>query len=83
MTTNNKQPTVILCFEDFIKYCIIAEKNELLISNIVPPELVEKFIEIGKLFNFELKITIFDHREYDPEFMETHTKNGPVYYKLI
>ncbi len=79
---NNKQPTAILCFEDFIKYCIIAEKNELLISNIVPPELVEKFIEIEKLYNFELKITIFDHGEYNSEFMETHTKNGLVDFKL-
>ena len=82
MTTNKNQPTVILCFEDFIKYCIIAEKNDLSISNIVDPDLVEKFIEIGNLFNFELKITIFDHREYDPEFMETHTKNGLVDFKL-
>lgn len=82
MNRNNKQPTVILCFEDFINYCIIAEKNDLLISNIVPPELVEKFIEIGKLFGFELKITIFDHREYDPLFVETHTKNGCVNFKL-
>ena len=82
MRTNNNQPTVILCFEDFIKYCIIAEKNELLISNIVPPELVEKYIEMGNLFGFELKITIFDHREYDPEFAETHIKNGTVDFKL-
>ena len=82
MNRNNKQPTVILCFEDSINYCIIAQKNDLLISNIVPPELVEKFIEIGKLFGFELKITIFDHREYDPLFVETHTKNGCVDFKL-
>ena len=58
----NNKPTVILCFEDFIKSCIIAEKNDLLISNIVSPELVEKFIEIGNIFGFELKITIFDFR---------------------
>lgn len=82
MKQNNKQPTDILCFEDFIKYCIIAEKNDLLISNIVSPDLVEKFIEIGNELGFKLKITIFDHREYDPEFMETHTKNGCVDFKL-
>lgn len=68
MKRNNNKPTVILCFEDFIKYCIIAQENDLLISNIVPPELVEKFIELGNLLKFDLKITIFDHREYDPEF---------------
>ena len=78
----NNKPTVILCFEDFIKSCIIAEKNDLLISNIVSPELVEKFIEIGNIFGFELKITIFDFREYDPEFAETHIKNGTVNFKL-
>ena len=82
MKRNNKQPTVILCFEDFINYCIIAEKNDISISNIVPPDLVEKFIEIGNLFGFELKITVFDHREYDPEFVETHTRNGLVDFKL-
>ena len=82
MKPNNNKPTVILCFEDFIKYCIIAQKNDLLISNIVPPELVEKFIEISNLFEFDLKITIFDHREYDLEFMETHIKNGLVNFKL-
>ena len=58
------------------------EKNELLISNIVPPELVEKFIKIRKLFNFELKIIIFNHTKYYQEFIETHTKNGPVDFKL-
>ena len=82
MKVKNKKPTVILCFEDFIKSCIIAEKNDLLISNIVSPELVEKFIELGNLFGFELKITIFDFREYDPEFAETHIKNGTVNFKL-
>ena len=82
MTKNNKNPTIIFCFEEFIRYCIIARKNNILISNIVLPELVEKFIEIGNLFGFELKITIFDHREYDPEFMETHVKNGLVNFKL-
>ncbi|MBQ8016997.1 MAG: hypothetical protein IJ258_02720 [Methanobrevibacter sp.] len=45
MRTNKHKPTDILCFEDFINYCIIAHKNDLLISNTVPPELVEKFIE--------------------------------------
>ena len=69
-------------FLRLLKYCIIAQKNDLTISNIVDPDLVEKFIEIGNLLNFELKIAIFDHREYDPEFMETHTKNGLVDFKL-
>ena len=32
--------------------------------------------------DFELKITIFDHRKYNPEFIETHTKNGLVNFKL-
>lgn len=82
MNRKNNKPTVILCFADFIKSCIISKKNELLISNIVPPELVEKFIEIGDLFGFQLKITIFDFREYDPEFAETHIKNGTVDFKL-
>lgn len=48
----------------------------------MPPELVEKFIELGNQLKFNLKITIFDHREYDPEFMETHIKNGLVNFKL-
>ena len=78
----NKNPTLIHCFEDFIKFCIIADQNDILISNITPPELVEKYMEIGNSFGFELKITIFDHREYDPEFMETHVKNGLVDFKL-
>lgn len=82
MTKNKHEPTIIFCFEDFIKYCIIANKNDLLISNIVPPELVEKFIEIANIFNIELKITVFDHREYDPEFAENYTKNGLVNFKL-
>ena len=60
----------------------MQRKNDLLISNIVSPELVEKFIEIGNIFGFELKITIFDFREYDPEFAETHIKNGTVNFKL-
>lgn len=82
MRENKHEPTNILCFEDFIKYCIIAHENDLLISNIVPPELVETFIELGNLFKLKLKITIFDHREYDPEFAEKYTKNGSVDFKL-
>ena len=82
MRTNNKQPTIISYFEDFIKYYIIAKKNDLLINNIMSPESVEKFIEMRNLFDFELKITIFDYREYNPEFAETHIKNGTVDFKL-
>lgn len=82
MTKNKHKPTNILCFEDFINYCIIAHKNDLLISNIVPPELVEKFIEMANIFEMDLNITIFDHREYDPEFSENYAKNGTVDFKL-
>ena len=82
MRTNKHEPTNIICFEDFIKYCIIAHKNDLLISNIVTPDLVEKFIEMANLFEIELNITIFDHREYDPEFSENYAKNGTVDFKL-
>ena len=82
MKENKHKPTKIFCFEDFIKYCIISNENDLLISNIVLPGLVEKFIEMAELFGIELNITIFDHREYDPEFVENYIKNGCVNFKL-
>ena len=46
------------------------------------PELIEKFIEIAELFGIKLNITIFEHREYDLEFVENCIKNGCVNFKL-
>ena len=74
MTKNKDKTTQAFCFEDFIKYYIVSNENDLSISNIVLPELVEKFIEMAELFGIKLNITIFNHREYDPEFVENYIK---------
>ena len=79
MKLKNKKPTEIYCVEDLFKYYLFGQGNLLYICNTISPKIVDLFSEI---MDTELFVIYFDYREYDPEFAQTHVKNGLVEYKL-
>ena len=79
MKLKNKKPTEIYCVEDLFKYYLFGQGNLLYVCNTISPNIVDLFSEI---MDTELFVIYFDYREYDPEFAQTHVKNGLVEYKL-
>ena len=79
MKLKNKKPTEIYCVEDLFKYYLFGQGNLLYVCNTISPKIVDLFSEI---MDTELFVIYFDYREYDPEFAQTHVKNGLVEYKL-
>ncbi len=79
MKLKNKKPTEIYCVEDLFKYYLFGQGNLLYVCNTISPKIVDLFSEI---MDTELFVIYFDYREYDPEFAQTHIKNGLVEYKL-
>jgi len=79
MKLKNKKPTEIYCVEDLFKYYLFGQGNLLYICNTISPKIVDLLSEI---MDTELFVIYFDYREYDPEFAQTHVKNGLVEYKL-